>query len=132
MKLALFRRWGKNVGVEETELQTGEITAHIVPASQPVTVAVAGRLTVDSSPHLRSMLLGLLRRGTASVVVIDLSALSYMDTSGIATLLEALKAARESKVKLRVSGAGGQFRTLAEITQLDKIFRAWGSKVEFR
>jgi anti-anti-sigma regulatory factor len=51
--------------------------------------------------------------------------------SGIATLLEALKAARECSVKLRLTGMRGQARTLAEIAQLDTIYRAWGSEVEF-
>ena len=132
MKSVLFRRWRKNAGVEEIRLESGEITVHIVPGSEPLTVAVAGRVTVDSSPNLRSVLLGLLRRATAPVVVIDLSAVSYLDMSGIATLLEALKAARERSVKLRLAGMSGQVRTLAEIVQLDTIFRAWGSEVEFR
>jgi anti-anti-sigma regulatory factor len=52
--------------------------------------------------------------------------------SGIATLLEALKAARERSVKLRLAGISGQVRTFAEIVQLDTIFRAWESEVEFR
>jgi anti-sigma B factor antagonist len=64
-------------------------------------------------------------------VVIDASALSYLDMSGIATLLEALKAARERSVKLRLTGICGQVRRLAEIAQLDTIYRAWGSEVEF-
>src|ERR1035438_5158101 len=96
---ALFRRWRENARVEVTRLEAGEITVHVVPASNLLTVAVAGRSTVDSSPHLRSVLLGLLRRGTAPVLVIDASALSYLDMSGIATPLEALKAARERAVK---------------------------------
>ena len=132
MKSAVFHRWRENARVEETRLEAGEITVHVVPGSNPLTVAVAGRATVDSSPDLRSVLLGLLRRGTAPVVVIDVSALSYLDMSGIATLLEALKAARERSVKLRLTGMSGQVRTLAEIAQLDTIYRAWGSEVEFR
>ena len=81
---------------------------------------------------LRSALLELLRRSAAPVIVIDLSAVSYLDMSGMATLLETLKAARERSVKLRLTGMSGQSRTLAEIAQLDAIFRAWGSEVEFR
>jgi len=132
MKSALFRRWRKKARVEETRLEGGEITASVVSDSDQLTLAIAGRTTVDSSPHLRSVLLGLLRRGTAPVVVVDLSALSYLDMSGIATLLEALKAASERSVKLRLTGMSGQARTLAEIAQLDTIYRAWGSEVEFR
>ena len=132
MKTAVFRRWIKDARVEETRLDSGEITVHVVPTGNQITVAVAGRVTVDSSPTLRSALLELLRRNAAPVILIDLSGVSYLDMSGLATLLEALKAAREHSVKLRVTGITGKARTLAEIAQLDSVFRAWGSEVEFR
>ena len=110
----------------------GEIRLQALTASNELTLAVGGRVTVDSSPKLRSTLIELLRRGTSPVLVIDLSAVSYLDMSGIATLLEALKSAHQRSVKLRLVGIGGQSRTLAEIGQLDAIYRAWGSEVEFR
>ena len=131
MKTSVFRRWMEDARVEETQVEAGEITVHVVPASDQITVAVTGRVTVDSSPGLRSALLELLRRSAARVIVIDLSAVSYLDMSGMATLLETLKAAHERSVRLRLTGMSGQSRTLAEIAQLDAIFRAWGSEVEF-
>ena len=131
MKTSVFRRRMKDARIEETRVEAGEITVHVVPASDQITVAVAGRVTVDSSPSLRSALLELLRRSAAPVMVIDLSAVSYLDMSGMATLLKTLKAAHERSVRLRLIGMSGQSRTLAEIAQLDAIFRAWGSEVEF-
>lgn len=128
----VLRRRTKNAKVEETRLDTGEITVRVMPAGDQLIVAVAGRLSVDSSPDLRSALLELLRRSTAPVMVIELSDVSYLDMSGLATLLEALKAACERSVRLQVTGINGDARTLAEIAQLDTIFRAWGSEVEFR
>lgn len=128
----MFRRWTKNESVGESRLKAGEITLHVIPGNDELSIAVAGRVTVDSSPNVRSALLELLRRGEAPVIVIDLSAMSYLDMSGLATLLEALKAARERSVKLRVIGLSGEARNLAQIAQLDTIFRAWGSEVAFR
>lgn len=124
--------WRKNTAVEASRVEAGEITVHVVPADRVITVAVTGRTTVDSSPHLRSVLLRLLRRAPVSAVIIDVSGVSYMDMSGIATLLEVLKTARERSVALRLCGVTGQVRTLAEIAQLDTLFRSWGSQVEFR
>jgi len=127
----VFRRWTKKASLEKTWLDTGVITVHAIPGNEQLCVEVAGRLSVDSSPDLRSALLELLRQ-SAPVMVIDLCAVSYLDVSGVATLLEALKAARQRSVKLRVIGISGEARTLAEIAQLDTIFRTWGSEVEFR
>jgi anti-sigma B factor antagonist len=113
-------------------MDASEIGLHVLTAGNQVILAVAGRVTVDSSPKLRSTLLELLQRFAFPVLVIDLSTVSYLDMSGVATLLEALKSAHQRSVKLRLVGIGGQSRTLAEIGQIDAIFRAWGSEVEFR
>jgi len=130
--MAMFRKSRTNTAVDVTRLEAGEITVHVVPAGNQITVAVAGRVTVESSPKLRAALLPLLQGGGAPVMVINLSAVFYLDMSGIATLLEALKAAHERSVRLRLSGMSGQVRMLAEVAQLDAIFRAWGSEVEFQ
>jgi anti-sigma B factor antagonist len=94
------------------------------------TVCVAGRITVDSSPRLRTVLLAVIRESPG--LVIDMSGVTHMNTSGLATLLEILDRAHERSVRLRLSGISGQPRKLAELTELDQIFRACGSEVEFR
>lgn len=128
--LRMFRRWSSNAKLEETRLDTGQATVHVIPGSKQLSVAVAGRVSVDSSPDLRSALLEVLSRTAAPLMVIDLSAVTYLDMSGLATLLETLKAARERSVKLRMTGLSGEARNLADIAQLDTIFSAWGSEVE--
>ena len=55
-----------------------------------------------------------------------------LDTSGLATLLEALNNARDRSVRLHVTGMGRGSRKLAELVELDKIFTALGAEVEFR
>jgi anti-sigma B factor antagonist len=81
---------------------------------------------------LASKLWSFLASAEGPVVVIDLSGVPYMDMSGLATLLESLKAARQRSVTLRVLGMAGQSRMLAEIVELDKVFRNSGSELEFR
>jgi hypothetical protein len=49
-------------------------------SSQP-TVEVAGSVTVDSCPHLRSVLLRLPHAGSDPVMTIDLSKVTYMNIS---------------------------------------------------
>jgi anti-sigma B factor antagonist len=129
MRTLLFRRRTSNAGAYNA---AGEIATQVARTSSQSTVTVTGRVTVDSSPHLRSVLLELLRHGAEPVVVIDLSGVSYLDMSGLATLLEALQAACRRSAALRVMGMTGQSRMLAEIAELDKVFRSAGSEVEFR
>ena len=132
MTATLFRGRPTNASLDGTWSEAGESTIRVVQAGAGSTVAIAGRVTVDSSPHLRLILLDVLRRGKAPRMIIDFSAVSYVDMSGMAILLETLKAARLRSVKLYVTGMSGQVRTLAEVAQLDALFRAWGSEVEFR
>lgn len=129
--MLLFRRGNRDSGPHNTAQEAGEITIRVVRSSSQSRVTVTGRVTVDSSPHLRSVLLQLLHRGTEPALVVDLSGVSYLDMSGLATLLEALKAARQRSKTLRVLGMTGQSRMLAEIAELDKVFRSAGSAVEY-
>jgi len=57
-----------------------------------------------------------------SKLVIDLSVVSYVDSSGIATLVEALKWTREGKVGLTLAGLSPRVKTLMEITKLSAMF----------
>jgi len=78
------------------------------------------------------VLLRLFQKGSGGLVVIDLTRVSYIDTSGIATLLESLRIAIKRSMKLRVIGAeGSQARLLAETVGLADIFSAVGSEVIF-
>ena len=117
--------------MNHTSNQAGDISVQVTQTDSEAIVQIAGRVTIDSSPHLRLVLLRLLGHKTGAVVVIDLSRVSYLDTSGVATLLEAVKAARERSVKLRLFGASGRVRMLAELLELPKIFDALGSEVVF-
>ena len=94
-------------------------------------VVVNGRVTVDSSPQLRSVLHDAIGATGAMGVVIDLTATSYMDTSGIATLLEAATLALAHGVALRATGLQGHARFVAEAAELDHIFLALGYEVQF-
>ncbi len=130
--MLFFPRRPNPAGPHNTALDVGEIRIQVVRANSESTVIVTGRVTVDSSPHLRPVLLQLLDSGRGQSVVIDLSGVSYLDMSGLATLLEALKAGRLRSKTLRVLGMTGQTRMLAETAELDKIFQAVNSKVEFQ
>ncbi len=71
-----------------------------------------------------------IRKVTSAVLVIDMSGLSYLDTSGVATLLEAAHVASAEGVRLRILGLSGEPRMLAQIAEIDHIFRAYGSELE--
>ena len=94
-------------------------------------VSVSGRVTVDSSPHLRSVLHEAIGGAPPAGVVIDFTEARYLDTSAIATLLEAATLASRLGVPLRLNGVGGDARFVAEATELDHILAGLGYEVQF-
>ena len=109
---------------------TNEMGIETLQGPSELRISVTGRLVMESSPRFRASLMNAIRTATTAVLVIDLSALSYLDTSGVATLLEAARVASVQGVRLRVIGLTGEPRMLAQIAELDVIFRAYGSDLE--
>jgi anti-anti-sigma factor len=89
-------------------------------------VRLNGRLSIDSSPALRNRLLSMLRAEPPKAVIVDLTKAAYIDLSGIATLIEALKIARNRKTTLRLKGLDGRRLRLLEVTGLLPLFEEAG------
>ena len=85
-------------------------------------VRLHGRLDIDSSPDLRDRLLARLEGQPPKTIIVDLTEASYIDTSGVATLLEALKVARKRKVTFCLKGLQGRIVRFFEATGLLALF----------
>ena len=110
-----------------TECTTPEaLTIQVNNVDGKALVCLGGRVTVDSSPELRSQLLLLLKQPNPPTLIIDLSDLSYIDCSGIATLIEALRIARQRHSNLQVRGVRDGPRHLLEVTGLLHLFETGG------
>jgi len=127
----MFRQTKIRVDAEEASSRAGDAAVRIDRSSPHPIVVLTGRLTVDTTPRLRSVLIRVLRESGTGVLVVDLSRVSHFDTSGFAVLLEVLNCAHERSIRLRLVGISGQPRRLAELAQLDQIFNAFGSEVAF-
>ena len=91
----------------------------------PYTGAVAricGCIDINSSPALRECFLAVFAAPHAKVVSIDLSAVTFIDSSGVATLIEALKIARSYNTELRLQGLEGRLLGLFQSTGILSLF----------
>ena len=89
---------------------------------------VCGRLDIDSSPALRDQLLASLQAQSALSVIVDFSDVSYVDSSGIATLIEGLKVARQRKKTLCLHGLEGRLLHLFQVTGMSTLFEKSGCR----
>jgi len=93
-----------------------------------VLVRLNGRTTVDSSPDLRDRLLEVLSdEPSPRVVTVDLTSVTYIEASGIATLIEARKIARHRQMTFCLQGLGGSVLRLFEVTGVLALFEASNS-----
>jgi len=90
-------------------------------------VSLHGRITVQNSGEMRAALDKALRNKPASLSI-DLSGVSYIDTSGLATLVEADRIAHKQGTRLILSGLQDQPRYLFDITHLDRLFEVAGKE----
>jgi anti-sigma B factor antagonist len=94
-------------------------------------VRLSGRVDVDSSPDLRDRLRALLsEKAMPQILLVDLASVSYIETSGIATLIEALRIARHHQTTFRLQGLSGAALRLFEVTGVLALFDASNSGQE--
>jgi anti-sigma B factor antagonist len=87
------------------------------------TVVASGEIDLASSPELRRELQALLDDG-ARRIVLDLGAVTFIDSSGLGVLVGVLKRINEEgdEGSLEIRGLNGPVRKVFEITGLHEIF----------
>lgn len=101
-----------------------EITVH--HGGEGSIVRLRGRLNIDSSPALRDRLLAMLREQPPEAVIVDLTDVSYIDGSGIATLIEGLKIAGQRQTTLCLQGLQGRLLHLFQVSGVLTLFEKNG------
>lgn len=82
---------------------------------------VTGEINMSSSPELRRALLGVLGEQPRRLLV-DLAGVSYIDSSGMATLVEALQHTRRAGGEMLLRGLREQIRAVFRLARLDEVF----------
>ena len=91
-----------------------------------------GRVDIEFSPSLRDHLLEMLRRQSPlKTIAIDLAAVSYMDTAGLATLIEGLRIARIRGIAMHLRGPQGRILRLFHATGIGSLFDIGGPTSNF-
>ena len=100
----------------------GKLGINIVENKDGALVYLSGRVDIDSSPAFRDRLLVLIESRRAKRVSVDLFAITQIDSSGIATLIEALKIAHAYQTELTLQGLHDDLLRLFEFTGILSLF----------
>ena len=80
-----------------------------------------GDIDLTASPVLRQELKKI-QASRPQRLVIDLAQVSYMDSSGVATLVEAMQVARRNSTRMVLCCLQERVRSIFEIARLDTVF----------
>ena len=95
------------------------VTSEVLPKG--VLLAVEGQVDMHTSPDLRAKLRECLEK-KANPILVDLTKVGFIDSSGLATLIEALQAVGRYGGKLRLVGLAPAVRNLFKLSKLFTIF----------
>ena len=91
---------------------------------------VSGDIDLANSPAMRKALLHELKELRIKRVVLNLKDVKYIDSSGVASLVEGLKASRDVGAKLILFGLSTGVREVMQLSKLVKIFDICESEEE--
>lgn len=83
---------------------------------------VSGNIDMSNSPEVRKALLHEIREKGVTRVVLNLTGVAYIDSSGVASLVEGLKASRDTGMRFALVGLSKGAREVLQLSRLIKIF----------
>jgi anti-sigma B factor antagonist len=92
-------------------------------------VDVSGNIDMSNSPEVRKALLRELREKGVRVAL-NLTGVGYIDSSGVASLVEGLKASRESGSRFILFGLNDAAREVLKISRLLKLFEVYDNETQ--
>ncbi|MHB8526541.1 MAG: STAS domain-containing protein [Candidatus Acidiferrales bacterium] len=93
-------------------------------------VDLTGDITLYNSPEIRKALMELLKVKKAPRVIVNLTNVKYIDSAGVACLVEALKVSRELKLGFALFGLSRVAREVLELTRLIRVFEVYDTEEE--
>lgn len=100
-----------------------EIEKHL---NNTVIVRVFGEVDLYTSPDLRKQILSAVH-GRPAMIIVDLQHVNYMDSSGVATLVEGLQQVSKYKGKFGITHLRSGVREVFELSRLDRVFDIYDS-----
>lgn len=83
-------------------------------------VALRGEVDMARSPRARKLILDSLERNRP--LLVELSGVAYMDSSGVASLVEGLQQARKRGLGFALAGVSQPVMNVLRLARLDRVF----------
>lgn len=88
-------------------------------------VSLKGEVDLNNSPDARKVILNCLKKNRN--VMVDLSEVQYIDSSGVASLVEGFQYARSKDLDFGLVGVSEAAMSVLKLARLDQVFHIYDS-----
>ncbi len=105
---------------------------HIATRQQgtSIVVDVQGDIDLYNSPEVRKIILEELKEKKVPRLIVNLSGVRYIDSSGVASLVEGLKVSRTMSSRFMLYGLSPAAREVLELSRLIRVFEVFATELE--
>jgi anti-sigma B factor antagonist len=116
--------WRESDTAEDRSEVAGQptLSLKVVNQSPEYFVVLGGELDLSSAPPLRDLLSQTFEEDGLGRLVVDLSDLIYLDSTGLSVFVTAHKRARASGIEFCLANPNSSVRRLFKVTALDQVF----------
>lgn len=107
-----------------------ELSVRTRTKNQAYIIDVEGEVDLYSSPTMREHILNTLKQQQPQTLLIELSGVHYMDSSGIATLVEGLQLANEYQIRFKLVGLSPIVLEVFQLARLERVFAIYPDEEE--
>lgn len=100
--------------------------------TQPVGITIIelfGEIDLDSSPDVRKQILAVTQKKSPKIII-NLAGVTYMDSSGVATMVEGLQRTNAYNGRFILVNLGPGVHEVFELSRLDKVFKIFDDITE--
>ena len=90
--------------------------------ARPRVISLEGEIDLHVSPRIAATLTSAVKEKPHNLIV-DLAKVSYIDSSGLAVLIEAMQSIEKYGGKFALAGLQENVKPIFEIARLDQVFR---------
>ena len=97
---------------------------------QACIIDIEGEVDLYSSPTMRQYILDAMKQHRPQILIVELSRVTYMDSSGIATLVEGLQLANEYHSRFKLVGLSRIVLEVFQLARLERVFSMYATEEE--
>ena len=92
---------------------------------QTCIIDVRGEVDLYSSPKMREAIFSAMKQRPLPTIIVDLTHVTYTDSSGIATLVEGLQISQERQARFKLVGLSQAVLEVFQLARLETVFEIY-------